>query len=58
MVGIVTVLWGDYSRWQSMTVGVIENFIDSFIFFGLAWTDIQILAPDLDSPEHSTSGDI
>ena len=29
-----------------------------FAFFGLGWSDIQILIPDLDSHENFVSGDI
>jgi hypothetical protein len=28
-----------------------------FAFYGLAWRDIQILTPDLDSPENFASGE-
>jgi len=34
------------------------QFFRYFAFYGLAWSDIQILTPDLDSPENFASDDI
>jgi len=48
----------DHPIWEGSNFQKLLGFHRYFAFYGLAWPDIQILTPDLDSPENFMSGDI
>jgi hypothetical protein len=48
----------DHPIWEGSNFQKPPGFCRYFAFYGLARPDIQILTPDLDSPENFASGDI